>query len=325
MEPRVPFENEILFGNKFLESIPHPTGFLGDLINLIVIICHYLGAIGFFFALIPFTFYFYNRRFGVKLAVAVISTGIFNGLAKFFFKSPRPTNLSSQFDRIQTIIKEGSFGLPSGHSHVSILLWGMIFLHFKNIYIRILAAFFIITTPFTRLFAGVHYPGDVIFGFCMGLVSLIIIELFFKAFPDFPDVNSWKSPGRSFRSASLFVLALSFSTILLGNTKLIEQEIQSLNQIVSASGSVFGLFLGLGVLKHFHKEIYSTYLNQEKLKTILILGAGILVFQIGLGKLGEKILPNDFLFRYVRYAILNFYIVMMVPYLVSKFSRKQIQ
>jgi hypothetical protein len=46
------------------------------------------------------------------MAVAILSTGLINGLQKFIFASPRPIGLSTQFQEIQSSIKELSFGFP---------------------------------------------------------------------------------------------------------------------------------------------------------------------------------------------------------------------
>jgi membrane-associated phospholipid phosphatase len=102
-------------------------------------------------------------------------------LAKYLFESARPIDLSDAILAVQSdLIKETSFGFPSGHSHVSILVWGILFLEFKNKFFRAFALVFIILfTPFSRMYAGVHYPGDVLGGFTMGLTSLLLIEFLF--------------------------------------------------------------------------------------------------------------------------------------------------
>ena len=311
MEAEVLIQNEILFGNLLLEMIPHPNGFLGNLLNILTIICHYLAGITTFVVMIPFIYFFYNSRFGIKMAVAVLSTGILNGFEKYIFSSPRPVDLSPQFNEIGSIIKESSFGFPSGHSHISILIWGMIYIRFKNIYIRVVSLFFIIFTPFSRMYAGVHYPGDVIGGFFSGLICLIIIEWFFSRYPSFPSPNDWARSKSSVKSSSLAIIAFTLSFLLLDDTSTNEKN--TLVQIISASGSMAGLYIGLVRWK----LNYSNYDIEDCkfIRTFLLLGLTIITLYVGLGRLSELFIKDSLIFRYIRYFTLNYSIIYIVPYL----------
>jgi len=307
------FQNQYLFGNFVIESIPHPTGFLGNLLNILAIICHYFAGVTTFVILIPILYFFYNNRFGVKMAVAILSTGLINGLQKFIFASPRPIGLSTQFQEIQSSIKEFSFGFPSGHAHISILVWGMFYIHFKNIYIRSLSIFFIVYTPFSRMYAGVHFLGDVLGGFLTGLVSLLLIEWFFNKYPGFPEIYDWKNAQKKVKSSLLAVTALSLSFLLLEDDPISSPQKYSLQQIISASGSMAGMWWGLTQWK----LKYSNYdLDDIKfLPTIFLLIISISLFYVGMGRVSDHFFKDSMLFRFIRYFILNFIIIYTVPFL----------
>jgi membrane-associated phospholipid phosphatase len=313
MESEGFFQNQYLFGNIILEMIPHPNGFLGNLLNILTIICHYLAGISTFVLLIPIIYFFYNRKLGIKLAIAVLSTGIINGLQKFQFSSPRPIGLSAQYYEIQNQIKELSFGFPSGHAHISILVWGLFYIQFKNIYIRILSLFFIIFTPFSRMYAGVHFLGDVLGGFIIGLISLFFLEWFFAKYPNFPNVNEWKNASGAVHSSILAIIAFTLSFLLLEQDAISTAHKHSLIQIVSASGALAGLWFGITRWR----LKFSNY-DLEDIKffpTIFLLFITISLFYIGMGRVSEHFFKDSFLFRYVRYFLLNFIIIYTVPYL----------
>ena len=125
-------DNQYLFGNIILEAIPHPNGILGVVLQWASVLCHYLGGSLFFVVALPFLYILYDRRFGIKLVFALLASGLINSLLKFFLMSDRPVGLSTMFSHIQRTVHESSYGFPSGHSQISILLWGMVFLHFKK-------------------------------------------------------------------------------------------------------------------------------------------------------------------------------------------------
>jgi len=313
MESEVLFNNDYLFGNLILEAIPHPGGYLGYILRFFSIVCHYFSGITVFVIAIPLFYFFYSSRFGIKLAFAVISTGIVNGFFKFICSSPRPQGLSSQIQELSSIVKETSFGFPSGHSHISILVWGIIFTNFKNIYIRVIAIFFIIFTPFSRMYVGVHYPGDVLGGLIMGIVSYYSIEKFFKRYPSFPNVTEWRFPNKKVQSSILGMLAFTFLFLLLENNISITASKSSLSQVISSAGSLAGLWMGLTIWK----LKYSKYdLEDLKIfKTLFLLVISILMLYIGLDRISEAFFKESMIFRYFRYALLNFVVIFIVPYL----------
>ncbi|MCB1178844.1 MAG: phosphatase PAP2 family protein, partial [Leptospiraceae bacterium] len=149
MDFKPPINNDYLFGNIILEAIPHPDNFLGTIIDYLSVVCHIAGGIPFWVGVLTISYLFFNRLFCIKIALALFSTGIINGLLKYFFESPRPSGLSSKFASVQENVTETSFGLPSGHSHVSILVWGIVFLDAKQKWVKAIALFFILFTPFS--------------------------------------------------------------------------------------------------------------------------------------------------------------------------------
>lgn len=325
-EHHVLFENGYLFGNLFLEAIPHPTGTIGDILRWLSTLCHFMGSANFFVFLLPFVYLCYSRNFGVKLGIALLSTAFFNGLAKYMFESARPIDLPDYILAVQSdLIKETSFGFPSGHSHVSILVWGILFLEFKNKFFRAFALFVIVFTPFSRMYAGVHYPGDVVGGFSMGLLSLILIEFIFYKFPDFPNLSLEEgSKSKIIRSISLAILAVTLGSTLLpkGST---HPQISSLEQVLIGSGSIAGFFIGLLILKVMYPEA-AEWQTVTSLKDFFVragfLLPGILIFYLGLGVLGKAYHIEESLFRYFRYLLTNLYIVLLAPLAWYRFSSK---
>lgn len=315
---QVPFQNEYLFGNVLLEAIPHPENFLGTILNIMTLVCHYMGGITFFVFSLPIVYLFYSRKFGSLLAYALFSTGIVNGLLKFFFESPRPTGLSEKFIEISSLVQEHSFGLPSGHSHVSILIWGLVFLEFKNLFLRIIASFFILLTPISRMYAGVHYPGDVIFGFLCGLVFLILFERYKIFFQDFPNLSKQDGVYLKIRSISLLTILLTLSPILLEtSSNLSDAHLSSLSQVISASASLGGFIVANLLIKARFSHVSERVGLDAPFLVGALLVVSVLIFYFGLGSLSKKLLQDHSLLRYLRYFVLIFIITYLIPYIVQ--------
>ena len=321
-EHHVLFENGYLFGNLLLEAIPHPSGLMGEIFRWLSTLCHFMGGANFFVVMLPFIYFCYDKKLGVKLGIALLSTAFLNGLAKYMFESARPINLSETIIRVQSdLIRETSFGFPSGHSHVSILVWGLLFLEFKNKFIRGFAVLIIVFTPFSRMYSGMHYPGDVLGGFTMGLISLILIEFLFYKLPNFPYINlPEEKKSRIVRSSSLSLIAFTMSSTLLskGNTY---QQISSLEQVLIGTGSIAGFFVGLLYLTIIFPNVYF----KEFFIRSGFLIPGLLLFYVGLGYIGKLYAIEDSLFRFFRYFITNLYIVLLAPLAWYYFTQKKLE
>ncbi len=78
----------------------------------------------FFLFVLPIVYWSVNRRFGLRLALALLITLTLNSLLKIFFHAPRPYWYNADVRLLGG--GETGFGLPSGHAQTSVVLWGMI-------------------------------------------------------------------------------------------------------------------------------------------------------------------------------------------------------
>lgn len=100
--------------------------------------------------------------------------GIGNHLLKLAFLRPRPT--------LHHVVTEHSYSFPSGHSTGSMVLFGTLLLlvpiFTKNKVLRLglqfLLGALILTIGVSRIYLGVHFPTDVLAGFCIGLAWLLM-------------------------------------------------------------------------------------------------------------------------------------------------------
>ena len=107
--------------------------------------------------------------------INVITTVLTNQILKHIIRRERPPHLR--------LIKEGGFSYPSGHAMISIALYGMLIYivnkNIKNKYLKItltiILSLIILGIGLSRIYVGVHYPSDILSGYILSLVIIILV------------------------------------------------------------------------------------------------------------------------------------------------------
>ena len=115
-----------------------------------------------------------NKKIGLSIFSNLVIITVLNQLLKRILQRPRPTEFR--------IVEETGYSFPSGHSMVSMAFYGIIiYLVYKNVtnkYLKwtliTLLSLLILSIGFSRIYVGVHYFTDVVGGFLLGLLYLII-------------------------------------------------------------------------------------------------------------------------------------------------------
>lgn len=115
-----------------------------------------------------------NKKIGLCISSNLVIATILNQLLKYIIQRPRP-------DGYRLIIESG-YSFPSGHSMVSMAFYGLIIYliwkmvknkKIKHISCGILGIL-IPLIGFSRIYLGVHYASDVIGGFAISIVYLLL-------------------------------------------------------------------------------------------------------------------------------------------------------
>lgn len=124
--------------------------------------------------------------YGVPLSIGAIFVSLVNKGIKAIVSRMRP-------DQAMFLIEQGGWSFPSGHSITSMFFFGMlIWLIRRNVQNRRLAniltmllAIPMILVGVSRVYLGVHYPTDVLAGWCLGIIAIALFSWFATLFPTF--------------------------------------------------------------------------------------------------------------------------------------------
>ena len=134
----------------------------------------WLGYKDFLFLFVPFCYWFFDRKLFSTFTLFVFISALLNSFLKDLFQDPRPESIESIDPFLMSL--DPSYGFPSGHAQLAVVIWGFILLRSKNNFIKILCLFLIASISFSRIYLGVHDVADVISGIIFGIVSIILLE-----------------------------------------------------------------------------------------------------------------------------------------------------
>lgn len=315
-------EIEILV-NLFFQS-------LGEWLVPIASGISFLGTEEFYILLLPAIYWCIDAGIGFRIGVMLVTTSSINAYLKMLFHSPRPFWVDS---KVKAFAQETSFGLPSGHSQNAASLWGLAAAKFTKRWLTIIGISAIILIGLSRLFLGVHFSRDVLSGWLIG--GLLIILFFLLEKP----ISKWIS-NKTLGFQLITILFVAAVIIFLGHLTAAtasDWQLPSewIDQSLASSGiapdpfSLEGTYTIAGVWFGFAAG-YAWWLKKKGPMVVAgSIGARITRYFIGLAGLFALYLGLKIAFpespewlglslRFVRYALIGLWVSAIAPLLFKK-------
>ncbi|MBF7730164.1 phosphatase PAP2 family protein [Pseudomonas sp. N040] len=131
-----------------------------------------LGYEKFILLFLPLGYWAWNKPVFLRLFVLVAFTALLNAYLKDLWQNPRP-DLALRLDG-----EVGdSFGAPSGHSQVAVVLWLWLAYEMRRGWLWLLCGLIAVGVMFSRMYLGVHDLEDVLAGAALGGATLLVFAL----------------------------------------------------------------------------------------------------------------------------------------------------
>lgn len=235
-----------------------------------------------------------DKSKGYKLIFTIASGTCFNALIKNIAKFERPIGIEGiTSKRVHTAT---GYSFPSGHTQATATFWSSVSIIFKKRAIRIFTAVIILLVATSRLYLGVHWATDVVFGAIFGIIWAILID---KAF-------DYIHKSKNYIALIASSIAFAVLCFLIGD-----------EDFFKSSGLLLGLAVGYVIEnKYVNLNIIMSRKNKGIVYVLLI--GGLLLIKSGL----KIILPETLIFSMIRYFLVGFWAFGIVPIIASRLNKQ---
>lgn len=251
-----------------------------------------LGSTMFYLVAVPIVYWCINRRAGYVIGMTVLAGGVCTDLAKAAISAPRPFEVNDSITPSEHFLETAiGSGMPSGHSFNSMGFWLASAMKAKRSWFTALSATLIFVIGFTRMYGGVHFPLQVLWGWAGGAALAVMVGLI-AAYAD-----------RQMKGG-LANLALAIAgLVLIAYTFLPGLSSETAEDYIGLIGIIGGMSLGY----YLHNRFVRTSAAGPAIKQVIKLVIGFAGF------LGLRMLADDAVEMYPRLLLPLYFILGVWP------------
>jgi len=256
----------------------------------------FFGTHVFYLMLLPFLYWCVDKKYASRIFILFLISSWSNTVMKDLIHHPRPYHLNEAVK----IGRAGGYGIPSGHAQGSLVVGVSLSLWLRNRFFSYFISAAVLLIALSRLYLGVHFPTDILGGWILGTMVLLLL------WPCFDRVEKFLSRMNSFvLSAASVVLPAILSLIIASKWS------------VMSMGALSGFLIG----QIFEKK-YSDFQQIKNFKAGIlryISGMVVLAFIVSAGNIISEVkFPFHFLIMFVFAWISGIWISAGAPWLFKK-------
>lgn len=284
----------------------------------------FLGRIEFYLIFIPFIYWSIDRRIGVRALLILIYTDFIAYSFKQLLHQPRPYWIGD----VKALSAEPSYGIPSSHASNTLSVGGYLAVKVKKNWFWIFVSILILLIGISRLYLGVHFPQDVLFGWLIGLVVLWAIAKWESAVREWLDGKSLSFQISIGFLDSLFIVLFGFIIrfILKGmpdpaSYSSYTADARTITHFFTLAGAAFGTYLGYALMRRYARFNAKGTWGKRVIRYIVGI-VGLLLIYFGLSQVFDLFAVDEstlgYVLRYIRYGLATFWATFLAPWVFLK-------
>jgi membrane-associated phospholipid phosphatase len=255
----------------------------------------------FFLLVVPIILWVYSLPVGVWFTMVFLLSWATNGLLKDFFHTTRPYLADS---RVRGLMVDtgGGYAFPSGHTENATVFWFYLAVLVRRWWFWLVAMVMVALVGLSRMYLGLHWPQDVIGGFLVGAVFVLVVWGLFRL---------WNGRGWHLPLWAWLLISLAGPVAILLVT-----EWAATSDTVSTTAHAMGVLAGMG-MGYALEERYVGFQARgaawwkHVLKVVIGL-AGVFVLQLALKPVFSLFLPVDWE-AFLRYGLMGAWVSLGAP------------
>ncbi len=289
----------------------------------------FLGTTEFLLLLGLTVYWCIDTKAGVRLGLLLMTGAALGGILKLAFHMPRPY----WYDvRVQPLAGEPGYGMPSIHALYAWAIAPWLGRSIRRGWGFALGVLLAVGISVSRVMLGVHFPGDVLAGFAIGVLVWFAVDggICFLG----PRLNRAGILVQCIAAASASaMLFLAQAVILRGIESTTDPAVwaenaarinlilpRSPDPIVALAGLILGMGTGLACQRRWAPFSSGGGIEKRLLRFLLglsvalILLGGLAIFWNGVDQ------PLGLVLRYARYALVGFWMIFLAPWLFLRWK-----
>ena len=265
----------------------------------------FLGEEDFLLLLLALLYWCLNRRLGARLTILTMGSAYISGLAKLLANQPRPFQYDTRVKQLTGVV---GGGFPSLHTQFAVVIWGYLAAQVRRTWMWVLAIVFIVLIPLSRLYLGVHFPADLLGGYILGAITLLLYLRFE------PPVEAWLArKGLAWQLVLAVLIPLLMLLILPSPDEI----------TVTSIGLLWGASIGFALERRWVRFESGGKVWKQAVR-FLVGVAIVLALRFGLKAAFDGLQP-EMAFRVVRYAIMGLWFAAGAPWLfvATRLAKRQ--
>lgn len=305
------------FGIRLIQALQSSSPALDGLMHLF----SFLGRIEFYLLLLPLIYWSVDKQLGLRTLLVLITTDVFGAAFKLLFHQPRPYWVGG----VKPLAEESSYGIPSTHASNSLAVWGYLAYRLRKTWLWIVIALVVFFIGLSRLYLGVHFPHDVVFGWLIGAIVLgVFVKVERPIAVRVQRLGMWQQIGVGLAlSLVVILIGLLIHAWLSGIPEPVEWsafavEARAASHWFTLSGSLFGGITGYVLMQRYAKfQSGGRWLQRLGRYALGLVGVLILYFALDVlfGMFAADETVMGYALRYVRYAVVTIWVFFIAPWI----------